>query len=89
VAVLAINLDAGAAHELGLPLTAERYTLTAKDPMDNRVDLNGSELKLTAGGDVPAIAGVRAPAGAQALPPASISFFAIPQANNAACRSAK
>lgn len=89
VAVLAINTDAGAAHEIGIPIQADRYTLTAKDLIDNRVDLNGSELKLTANGDVPAIAGVRAPSGVQALPPASISFFAIPQANNAACRSAR
>lgn len=55
------------------------------DASGNRVDLNGSELRVTANGDVPAIAGVWAASGAQALPPASISFFAISQANNAAC----
>ncbi len=86
VAVLAINIDGAAAHEIGIPLQADRYTLTAKDILDNRVDLNGSELKLTANGDLPALAGVRSTSGVQALPPASISFFAIPQANNAACR---
>lgn len=89
VAVLAINTDIGAAHELGIPFQAERYTLSAKDLMESRVDLNGSELKLIANGDVPAIAGVRAPSGVQVLPPASISFFAIPQANNPACRFTK
>jgi len=89
VALLAINTDARATHELGIPLQADRYTLTAKDLMDNRVDLNGSELKLTADGDVPEIAGAPAASGVQALPAASISFFAIPQANNAACKSAK
>ena len=26
---------------IGIPFQADRYTLTAKDPMDNRVDLNG------------------------------------------------
>jgi hypothetical protein len=57
--------------------------------MDNRVDLNGSELKLTADGDVPAIKGAAAASGVQSLPAASISFFAIPQANNAACKSAR
>ncbi|MCX6633157.1 MAG: cellulase family glycosylhydrolase [Candidatus Solibacter sp.] len=89
VAVLAINTDAGAAHELAIPLQADRYTLTAKDTMDTRVDLNGAELKLTPGGDVPALTGVPAPSGVQTLPPASISFFAVRQANNAACRSAR
>ncbi len=89
VALLAINTDAGATHELGIPLRADRYTLTAKDLMDNRVDLNGSELKLTADGDVPAIKGAAAASGVQSLPAASISFFAIPQANNAACKSAR
>jgi hypothetical protein len=87
VAVLAINTDAGAAHELTIPLQAERYTLTAKDLMDNRVDMNGSELKLTPGGDVPALAGMPAPSGLQTLPAASISFFSVRQANNAACLS--
>ena len=86
---LAINTDSGAAHEIGIPLRADRYTLTAKDQMDNRVDLNGSELKLTAGGDVPAIKGAAAASGVQSLPAASISFFAIPQADNAACKSAR
>jgi len=86
VAVLAINTDAGTAQEVGIPFPADRYTLTAKDPMDNRVDLNGSALTLTANGDVPVIAGVRVPAGVQALPPASLSFFAISQAKNPACR---
>jgi len=74
-------------HELTIPLQAERYTLTAKDLMDNRVDMNGNELKLTPGGDVPALAGMPSPSGAQALPPASISFFSVRRANNAACRS--
>ncbi len=89
VAVLAINTDAGADHEIGIPFQADRYTLTAKDPMDHRVDLNGSALTLTANGDVPVIAGVRVPAGVQALPPASVSFFAIPQASNPACGSGR
>jgi heparanase 1 len=89
VALLAINTDSGATHEVAIPLEADRYTLTANDLMDNRVNLNGIELKLTADGDVPAITGVRAASGVQALPPASISFFAISQANNAACKFTK
>ncbi len=87
--MLAINTDAGGPHEVAIPYQADRYTLTAKDVLDSRVDLNGNELKVTAGGDLPALVAVRAVSGAQVLPPASISFFAISRANNAACRSAR
>jgi heparanase 1 len=89
VAVLAINTDPDAAHEIALPLQADRYTLTAQDALGSRVDLNGSELKLTPAGDLPAIVAVRAASGVQRLPPASISFFAISQADNAGCRSVR
>ena len=89
VALLAINTDAGAAHDLTIPLQTDRYTLTAKELMDSRVDLNGSELKLTPGGDVPPLAGMRSPSGVQTLPASSISFFSVRQANNAACRSSR
>jgi hypothetical protein len=89
VAVLAINADTDAAHEIGLPLQADRYTLTARHALDSRVDLNGTELKLSPAGDLPAIVAVRAASGVQRLPPTSISFFAIPQADNAGCRSVR
>ena len=88
VGVLAINTDA-AAHELGFPVRSDRYTLTARNAMEDQVDLNGSELKLAANGEVPALKGVAAPSGTQSLPRQSINFFAIPQANNAACRSGR
>ena len=74
VALLAINTDAGAAHELAIPLQADRYTLTAKDAMDSRVDLNGSELKLTPGGDVPAL---RRYAGAVRSPDAAFGKYLV------------
>ena len=89
VALLAINTDASAAHMLDIPLNANRYTLTAKDVMDNKVDLNGSELRLTADGDVPAMAGSLTTSGQQNLPPVSITFFAIPEAKNPACVSGR
>jgi heparanase len=89
VAVLAINTDPDAAHEIALPLQADRYTLTAQDALGRRMDLNGSELKLTPAGDLPAIVAVRAASGVQRLPPTSISFFAVSQADNAACRSVR
>jgi hypothetical protein len=86
VALLAINADQTAAAELKVPVKSERYTLTAKEPMDNKVELNGRELKLTADGDLPAIAGRAQRAGQVHLPPASITFLGIQDANNAVCR---
>ena len=74
---------------LDIPLNANRYTLTAKDVMDNKVDLNGSELRLTADGDVPTLAGALTTSGQQSLPPVSITFFAIPEAKNPACVSGR
>jgi heparanase len=53
VALLAINADRTASQELDVPTASERYTLTAKDLMDNKVELNGSELNLANNGDLP------------------------------------
>jgi hypothetical protein len=89
VALLAINTDAGSAHELEIPLKSSRYTLSAKDLAGTEVDLNGSELKLKPNGDVPAIQGKPAAPAQQTLPPASISFFAIPEAHNSSCVSSR
>lgn len=86
VAVLAINASRTAARELALPASAERYSLTADNLMDSTVKLNGAELKLTAGGDLPAMAGAPEHAGNAALAAESITFFAIPEAQNKACR---
>jgi heparanase len=86
VALLAINADRGAAHDLAVPANAERYTLTAGDLLGNRVDLNGNELKLGANDTLPAITGTPAPAGPLNLAPASITFLAFPNAGNASCR---
>jgi len=86
VALLAINADKTASRELTLPTNSSRFTLTANNLMDTAVLLNGTELKLSPGGDLPTIAGVKAPSGKVALAPVSISFFAVPGANNSSCR---
>ena len=86
VAVLALNTDHDAAQKLNLNAASQRYSLTADDLMGSTAKLNGTELKLTASGDLPAIEGAKTPAGEVTLPPASINFFAIPGANNPACR---
>ncbi|MGI4979927.1 MAG: hypothetical protein ACRYHB_05960 [Janthinobacterium lividum] len=86
VTVLALNLDRSAAHALQVPLGSTRYTMTAASLPGDSVLLNGAELKLTESGSMPRISGVAAKAGAVELPPASITFLAMPTANNAACR---
>lgn len=86
VALLAINAGRSATGELTLPVGASRYTLSAPDLLQPRVDLNSAELTLTSAGDLPAINGQAVKAGSVSLTPTTISFFAIPAANNPACR---
>ncbi len=85
VAVLAINADRAAAQALRMPVKSSRYTLTARDLLGVDVRLNGRDLKVDALGDLPVIAGAPTPAGNLTLAPASITFLAMPGANNKAC----
>lgn len=86
VALLAINADRTAAHEIETPAKSERYTLTAKDLMGTSVDLNGSEMKLGTDDALPSIIGRSTKAGRVEFAPASITFLAFPDAGNASCR---
>jgi hypothetical protein len=86
VALLAINADRSASQELNVPTASERYTLTAKELMDNKVKLNGSELKPGSNGDLPQLTGRPQSSGQVTFAPASITFLAIPIAGNANCR---
>jgi heparanase len=85
VALVAINADKETAHELALPAQSMRYTLSSGDLMSPTVQLNGTELTLTAGGDLPIINGMTQSAGPATLAPASITFFALSAAHNEAC----
>lgn len=86
VGLLAINADRADSQELDVPTVSERYTLTARELLDNKVDLNGSELKLGSNGDLPQLTGKPQASGQVKFAPASITFLAIPHAGNAACR---
>ena len=69
VALLAINTDRDAAHDLVTPIAAGRYTLTAKDLMETSVELNGAVLKLGVHDALPELkeqAGTRGPGDAGA-----------------------
>jgi hypothetical protein len=85
VALLAINTDRSASKTITVSAASERYTLTALELEGTRVDLNGKELKLGAGDSIPQLKGVAVHAGEIALPPASITFLVIRNAQNASC----
>ncbi len=86
VALLAINTDRNASQKLDVSANSERYTLTAPKLEDGRVDLNGEELKLGSGDSIPSLTPVPTHSGQITLAPASITFLAIAEANNASCR---
>jgi hypothetical protein len=86
VALLAINADRSASQELDVLTPSERYTLTARELLDNKVELNGSELKPGSNGDLPQLNGKAQSSGHVMFAPASITFLAIPNAGNLSCR---
>ena len=87
VALLAINTDKSTARTLTLP-AAERYTLSAPggNTPARRVHLNGVELALGPNDELPEFKPEATAEGAISLAPATITFLAISNAANAACR---
>ena len=86
VALVAINLDQAAPATLALKGPATRYTLTADTLQASIVKLNGHVLGVGRDDVVPRLAGAPAGRGNLQLPPASITFLAVPTAGNSACR---
>ena len=86
VALLAINTDQSASQSLDLTQAAERYTLRAPGRDATSIQLNGSELKLGEDDAMPELIGISAGSGHLTFPPATITFLAIPNANNGSCR---
>ena len=85
VALLAINTDISA-QNLRLRTPSDRYTFSAEHLQDSTVRLNGNELKLGPGDGLPSLNGIPVQAGEVALAPDTITFFAVPNAHNPACR---
>ncbi len=85
VTFLVINTNRKNAKTLTVSAASERYTMTAPQLEDTRVDLNGKELKLGANDSLPELRGAGAPSGPVTLPRASITFLAIREAHNASC----
>ena len=87
VALLVINTDRNAPHALTLPVPPRSATRwTPQTCWMSSVRLNGQPLALGADDELPAIAGVPTAAGTLTFAPATITFLAIPEAGNKACR---
>jgi glycosyl hydrolase family 79 len=86
VSLLVINTDRATPHALSIPVALVRYTLSAANPEDVDVRLNGLPLQLDSGDRLPQLAGVPAAAGTVTFAPATITFLAAAAAGNDACR---
>ncbi|WP_346860845.1 hypothetical protein [uncultured Draconibacterium sp.] len=63
--------------EIEVPDDAKQYLLTADDILSKNVKLNGRELRLTTGDELPKIEGKNIKAGTVQLPPQGIMFLTI------------
>jgi hypothetical protein len=84
VTLLAINTDRTTAAILQLPVTSERYTLSADHLQSTVVKLNGTVLELGPN-ELPHLVAVRSPPGSLEIAPATITFLTIADAGNTAC----
>ena len=85
VTLLAINTDRTTSAILRLPVTSERYTLSAEHLQSAEVKLNGTTLELGPNDDLPPLAAVTSPPGPVEIGPATITFLTVGDAGNPAC----
>ena len=86
VTLLALNTDPHNPRMISLPGATESYTLTAPDLTSTTVLLNDAPLRANPDGSLPALHAQYSHAGDVTLAPLSVTFLAMPQAKNAACR---
>lgn len=86
VTILIINANRTASQSLDLPVGAERHSLTADDLLSREVQLNGNALRLGAGDAMPPLTAMPTQPGTLTFSPASVTFLALPNANNSSCR---
>ena len=85
VAVVAINLNREGPQSLALDRNAIRYTLDSTALSSPTVRLNQTTLRLRHG-KLPRLKGIEVPQRRIELPPARVTFFALPNAANSNCR---
>jgi heparanase 1 len=86
VALLVIQNDRTSPRTLEIPIESERYTLSARSLEEGDVLLNQTELTLSADDLLPELKSVSIAKGSVSFAPATITFLAMPNASNAACR---
>jgi len=86
VTLMAINTSRTDTASIDLPAAADRYMLTARTLEDVHVELNGRELALGAGDQLPSLQPTRLPKGRVELAPASITFLVVSGSGNPSCR---
>ncbi|MGB7168902.1 MAG: hypothetical protein WBD32_07825, partial [Acidobacteriaceae bacterium] len=86
VTLLALNTDAHSSRTLYLLHAADRYTITASDLTSTTIQLNGTPLSANPDGSLPTLQAEHVKAGDLTVAPLSVTFLAIPQAHNPACR---
>jgi hypothetical protein len=86
VSVLALNLDRAQEQILHIPISGERYSITAPDLLSKTVSLNGVDLKASADGSLPKLYAQSIKAGSVSLAPLTITFIVLSSANNASCK---
>jgi len=86
VTILAINNSRNKIDSIELSVASERYMLKSPQLDGTYVELNGNELKLQANDELPSLQGEHIPPGYVELPPASITFLAVPSAENGGCK---
>ena len=86
ITILAINNSKTVTQSVELRAASDRYTLTSPRLENMNVELNGKVLELQASDELPALQGKPTPAGSVELSPVSITFLAVPDAENGDCK---
>jgi heparanase len=86
VVLLAINNSRDRAEAFEMPMPAQRYTLSASEAHAEAVALNGRRLETASNGDLPPLQAEQIQTGRVELAPLTITFLAVPEAGNKACR---
>lgn len=87
VGLLVVNNNRSVARTLRVAEASQRYTLAADTINARDVKLNGRMLRLGPDKELPMMAGAVERAGPVRLPPATITFLAVPYASNSHCRA--
>ena len=87
VTLLVINTSQNESKSLVVPVEGQRYTLSSANLADQAVRLNGIDLQLGVDDTFPPLPWNNSASGTTDFAPATITFIAVPAANNTACHA--